>query len=108
VGLGSRGGAGSWQFIVVWESGPGLISSKLGSVTLLARTWKGPAVCRRPFPLVDLYDSCVNLFSPAAMVGFFEELAEAEARGTPTPELLGEISERNHMGIVGPVPDTYL
>ena len=50
----------------------------------------------------------LNLFSPAAMVGFFEELPEAEAKGTPPPELLGEISERNHMGIVGPVPETYL
>lgn len=50
----------------------------------------------------------LNLFSPAAMVGFFEELAEAEAKGPATPQVLGEISERNHMGIVGPVPDTYL
>lgn len=50
----------------------------------------------------------LNLFSPAAMVGFFEELAAAEANGTATPERLDEISERNHMGIIGPVPDTYL
>ena len=50
----------------------------------------------------------LNLFSPAAMVEFFEELAEAEANGTATPERLREISERNRMGIVGPVPDTYL
>jgi quercetin dioxygenase-like cupin family protein len=50
----------------------------------------------------------LNLFSPAAMVGFFEQLAEAEANGTATPERLNEISEANHMGIVGPVPDTYL
>jgi quercetin dioxygenase-like cupin family protein len=50
----------------------------------------------------------LNLFSPAAMVGFFEELAAAEANGTATPERLSEISERNHMGIIGPVPDTYL
>ncbi len=42
------------------------------------------------------------------MVGFFEDLAEAEANVTATPERLGEISERNHMGIVGPVPDTHL
>ena len=47
-------------------------------------------------------------FSPAAMVGFFEELAEAESKGTATPELLSHISERNGMGIIGPVPDTYL
>jgi quercetin dioxygenase-like cupin family protein len=48
----------------------------------------------------------LNLFSPAAMVGFFEELAEAEADGTATPERLSDISERKHMGIVGPVPET--
>jgi quercetin dioxygenase-like cupin family protein len=50
----------------------------------------------------------LNLFSPAAMVGFFEDLAEAEASGTATPQVLSEISERHHMGITGPVPDTYL
>ena len=50
----------------------------------------------------------LNLFAPAAMIGFFEELASAEANGTATPELLSEISARNHMGIVGPVPETYL
>ncbi len=50
----------------------------------------------------------LNLFSPAAMVGFFEELAEAEANGTATPERLSEISERNYMEVVGPVPDSYL
>ncbi len=50
----------------------------------------------------------LNLFSPAAMVGFFERLAEAEANGTATPERLHEISEANHMGILGPVPDAYL
>lgn len=50
----------------------------------------------------------LNLFSPAAMVGFFEALADAEADGTATPERLAEISEQHHMGIVGPVPDSYL
>ena len=50
----------------------------------------------------------LNLFSPAAMVGFFEDLAEAEANGTATSDRLSEISEINHMGIVGPVPGTYL
>jgi mannose-6-phosphate isomerase-like protein (cupin superfamily) len=50
----------------------------------------------------------LNIFSPAAMVGFFEELADAEANGTATPELLSHISERYGMGIVGPVPESYL
>ena len=50
----------------------------------------------------------LNLFSPAGMVGFFEDLASAEADGTATPELLDEIAARHHMEIVGPVPDAYL
>ncbi len=50
----------------------------------------------------------LNLFSPAGMVGFFEDLAEAEAAGTATPGLLDRIAVRHHMEIVGPVPDTYL
>jgi quercetin dioxygenase-like cupin family protein len=50
----------------------------------------------------------LNLFSPAAMVGFFEELSDAEVAGNATPELLDEIAARHGMGIVGPVPDSYL
>lgn len=50
----------------------------------------------------------LNLFTPAGMVGFFEELAAAEAAGTATPSLLDEIANRNHMEVLGPVPDSYL
>jgi mannose-6-phosphate isomerase-like protein (cupin superfamily) len=50
----------------------------------------------------------LNIFTPAAMVGFFEQLAAAEAAGTATPELLDVIAHSQHMEIVGPVPDTYL
>ena len=50
----------------------------------------------------------LNLFLPAAMVGFFEELAAAEADGTATPEILAAIAERSHMEILGPIPESYL
>ncbi len=50
----------------------------------------------------------LNLFAPAAMVGFFEELADAEASGTADPDLLDQIAQRNHMDVLGPVPETYL
>lgn len=50
----------------------------------------------------------LNLFSPGAMVGFFEDLAAAESAGTATPELLEAIAASHHMEVVGPVPDTYL
>jgi quercetin dioxygenase-like cupin family protein len=50
----------------------------------------------------------LNLFSPAAMVGYFEELAEAAASGSATPDVLAEIAERNNVEVLGPVPDAYL
>lgn len=50
----------------------------------------------------------LNLFTPAAMKGFFEELATAEAAGVVSPEDLEAISGRHDMEVVGPVPETYL
>ncbi len=50
----------------------------------------------------------LNLFAPAAMVGFFEELAAAEAAGNATPAELDRIAAHNQMEVVGPVPDSYL
>lgn len=50
----------------------------------------------------------LNLFAPAAMVGFFEALSHAEAAGTATPELLDRIAEEHEMEVLGPVPDSYL
>lgn len=50
----------------------------------------------------------LSLFAPAAMVGFFEELAAAESAGRATPDLVDAIAEKNNMEVLGPVPDTYL
>lgn len=50
----------------------------------------------------------LNLFTPAAMVGFFEELSAAEESGTATPSALDGIAARHHMEVLGPVPDSYL
>lgn len=50
----------------------------------------------------------LNLFSPAAMVGFFEALSHAETNGGATPDLLDRIADENDMEILGPVPDSYL
>jgi mannose-6-phosphate isomerase-like protein (cupin superfamily) len=50
----------------------------------------------------------LNLFAPAAMTGFFEELAAAEATGQATPQALADIAAHNGMELLGPVPDSYL
>lgn len=49
----------------------------------------------------------LNLFTPAAMIGFFDDLAAVKGVD-PTPEMLDAVSRRRHMEVVGPVPDTYL
>lgn len=50
----------------------------------------------------------LNVFAPAAMIGFFSEVAASKAAGTLTPEMVDELGGRHAMEIVGPVPDSYL
>ena len=49
----------------------------------------------------------LNLYAPAAMVGYFDELSAAIAKGDGDADLSG-IAERHGMEIVGPVPEGYL
>jgi len=46
-------------------------------------------------------------YSPAAMVGYFDELSAATARGEVDPEALSEIAEKYGMEVVGPIPEGY-
>lgn len=50
----------------------------------------------------------LNLYTPAGMVGYFEDLAEVNAAGDVAPDLLSEIAERYAMEVIGPVPEGYL
>lgn len=50
----------------------------------------------------------LNLYIPAAMVGYFDELAALTASGTGNEERLADIAERYGMQVVGPVPEGYL
>lgn len=49
----------------------------------------------------------LNLYSPAAMLGYFDELADAIRRGEVDPETLGAIAGRYSMRVLGPVPGGY-
>lgn len=49
----------------------------------------------------------LNLFTPAAMIGYFEELGEALADGVDD-ERLAEIAEHHSMTVLGPAPEGYL
>ena len=49
----------------------------------------------------------LNIYTPAAMVGYFDELSAAIARGEMDDEALGEMARRYGMEVVGPVPEGY-
>ena len=51
----------------------------------------------------------LNVYVPAAMVGYFDELADAAAEGAaPDDSALAELAARYSMDVLGPVPDGYL
>jgi mannose-6-phosphate isomerase-like protein (cupin superfamily) len=49
----------------------------------------------------------LNLYTPAAMVGYFDDLAAGIAAGMAETDL-DAIAERYAMDVVGEIPDTYL
>jgi hypothetical protein len=49
----------------------------------------------------------LNLYTPAAMVGYFDELAAGIRAGTAA-EALDAIADRYAVEVVGPVPEGYV
>jgi hypothetical protein len=51
----------------------------------------------------------LNVFVPAAMVGYFDELAADAASGeVPDDQALAALAARYRMEVLGPVPEGYL
>lgn len=50
----------------------------------------------------------LNLYTPAAMVGYFDELSAAIKSGDADPDKLDKIALKYGMHVVGPVPEGYL
>ena len=66
-----------------------------------------PAGTVHGFRVGDVPSRKLNLYAPAAMVGYFDELSVAIDRGAAEEELV-RIAERHGMEITGPVPEGYL
>jgi mannose-6-phosphate isomerase-like protein (cupin superfamily) len=66
-----------------------------------------PAGMRHGFRVGDRPSRKLNFFFPAAMVGYFDELSAAIARGDADEAVAG-IATRHAMEIVGPIPETYV
>jgi len=66
-----------------------------------------PQGVRHGFRVGSVPSRKLNFYFPAAMVGYFDELSTALARGDADDEL-DAIAARHEMEIVGPVPETYV
>ena len=67
-----------------------------------------PSGIRHGFRVGDTASRKLNLYTPAAMVGYFDDLSAALQAETPDPEVLDGIARRYGMEVVGPVPEGYL
>ncbi len=67
-----------------------------------------PAGVRHGFRVGSVPSRKLNLYAPAAMVGYFDELGAAITAGESDAALLNEISLRYGMEVAGPVPEGYL
>lgn len=67
-----------------------------------------PAGVRHGFRVGSVPSRKLNLYTPAAMVGYFDDLGAAMKSGDADPARLDEIARKHSMEVVGPVPEGYL
>jgi mannose-6-phosphate isomerase-like protein (cupin superfamily) len=67
-----------------------------------------PAGIQHGFRVGSAPSRKLNLYTPAAMVDYFDELGAAITGGGADPHRLDEIARRHGMDVVGPVPEGYL
>ncbi len=67
-----------------------------------------PAGTPHGFRVGGVVSRKLNLYTPAAMVGYFDELADAAKMGVGDPGALAEIAERYSLEVIGPVPEGYV
>jgi len=67
-----------------------------------------PAGVRHGFRVGAAPSRKLNLYFPAVMVGYFDDLSAAIRRGEADESVLDDIARRHSMEIVGPVPESYV
>ncbi len=66
-----------------------------------------PAGMAHGFKVGKVASRKLNLYTPAAMVGYFDDLAAAIKEGRMDDASLAEIARRYSMEVIGPVPEGY-
>jgi quercetin dioxygenase-like cupin family protein len=67
-----------------------------------------PSGLRHGFRVGAVPSRKLNLYSPAAMIGYFDELSASMTSGVPDEAELDAIARGYGMEVVGPVPEGYL
>jgi mannose-6-phosphate isomerase-like protein (cupin superfamily) len=67
-----------------------------------------PAGIEHGFRVGAVASRKLNFYMPAAMVGYFDEIADAGRTGNMDEDALTRIAERYAMKIIGPVPEGYV
>jgi mannose-6-phosphate isomerase-like protein (cupin superfamily) len=67
-----------------------------------------PAGIRHGFRVGAAPSRKLNLYTPSAMVGYFDQLSAAIRAGDADDRQLDEIARRHGMEVTGPVPEGYL
>jgi quercetin dioxygenase-like cupin family protein len=67
-----------------------------------------PAGLEHGFRVGGVASRKLILYTPAAMVGYFDELADAAQSGDMNPDALSRMALRYSMEVTGPVPEGYL
>ena len=67
-----------------------------------------PAGIRHGFRVGSMPSRKLNIYTPSAMVGYFDDLGVAMASGDADPDRLNEIALGHGMEVLGPVPKGYL
>jgi mannose-6-phosphate isomerase-like protein (cupin superfamily) len=67
-----------------------------------------PSGLRHGFRVGDEASRKLNIYLPAAMLGYFHDLSAAIKRGEGNEDVLDDIARRHAVEVVGPVPEGYL
>ena len=67
-----------------------------------------PAEVPHGFRVGEVESRKLNLYLPASMLGYFDDLSEAIRTGEADPAILDGIAARNAVEVIGPVPEGYL
>ena len=67
-----------------------------------------PAEVPHGFRIGESNSRKLNLYLPASMVGYFDDLSVAISSGEADPQVLDDIAIRHAVEVIGPVPEGYL